>query len=316
MIETPTPYPADTRAKGWRFELDIERIKQSDTWALAALDVRPWLLMLWSESWGQVPCGSLPADDALIAARIGMAPKAFSKARSMLMRGWWLATDGRLYHDTIAARVVSMLEAKRKESDRKAAYRARMESERAGDASNPTQKAVAVPRDSHGTAADYRGSDPGSDATGTSTGTGTRRKEEEKEKPTRKRAAVPPSKPDEVSAQTWDDWLSLRRRKGAPVTPTVLSEATAEALKAGMTMERFLAVWCMRGSQGLQAEWLKPHERSDGLHAQSFRERDAANAIERVKQTGGGLVHAKTSPITRRNDALQEVFDAAPRLVG
>ena len=112
MIETPTPYPADTRAKGWRFELDIERIKQSDTWALAALDVRPWLLMLWSESWGQVPCGSLPADDALIAARIGMAPKAFSKARSMLMRGWWLATDGRLYHDTIVKLVHGMLAAR------------------------------------------------------------------------------------------------------------------------------------------------------------------------------------------------------------
>lgn len=34
------PYPCDTRAKGWRFELDHERIRQSDTWALAPPEIR------------------------------------------------------------------------------------------------------------------------------------------------------------------------------------------------------------------------------------------------------------------------------------
>ena len=45
----------------------------------------------------------------------------------------------------------------------------------------------------------------------------------------------------------------------------------------------------------------------------TFRERDAANAAARIHEMTGGLVSAK--PITRRNDALQEVFDA-PRLLG
>lgn len=35
------PYPSDTRPKGWRFELDYERIEASDTWALAPAEVRP-----------------------------------------------------------------------------------------------------------------------------------------------------------------------------------------------------------------------------------------------------------------------------------
>lgn len=106
----PAPYPSDTRAKGWRFELDLERVMQSDTWALASPEVRPWLLMLWTVAWQQVPCGSMPSDDALIAARLGMKLTAFKKAKDVLMRGWWLADDARLYHGTIAERVLEKLQ--------------------------------------------------------------------------------------------------------------------------------------------------------------------------------------------------------------
>lgn len=77
---------------------------------------------------------------------------------------------------------------------------------------------------------------------------------------TRKRAATPDQPPD-VAMQVWSDWLALRKAKKAPVTQTVVDNATAEAAKAGMTLEAFLRVWCARGSQGLQADWLKPHER-------------------------------------------------------
>lgn len=118
----PVPYPADTRAKGWRFELDHERIEQSDTWALAPADVRPWLLMLWLTAWRQEPCGSLPNDDELIAAKIGMPLKAFAKVRSKLMRGWWEAEDGRLYHDTIVLRVKEMAGVRDKTASRKRLY--------------------------------------------------------------------------------------------------------------------------------------------------------------------------------------------------
>ncbi|WPB58616.1 hypothetical protein [Xylophilus sp. GOD-11R] len=129
MTTRPVPYPADTRAKGWRFELDHERIRQSDTWALAPAEVRPWLLMLWMTSWEQTPCGSLPAADELIAARVGMTPKAFAKARSVLLRGWWLGEDGRLYHDTLIARVEEMMTKRRSDSDRQAQRRARIRQE-------------------------------------------------------------------------------------------------------------------------------------------------------------------------------------------
>ncbi len=83
--------------------------------------------------------------------------------------------------------------------------------------------------------------------------------------PARKRASAPPlpplQRPDDVAEQVWRDWLQLRKAKKAAVTPTVLDGAKAEAAKAGMTLEGFLRIWCMRGSQGLQADWIKPHER-------------------------------------------------------
>lgn len=83
---------------------------------------------------------------------------------------------------------------------------------------------------------------------------------------TRKRAApaAPLLCPPDVDAQVWDDWLALRKAKKAPVTATVLKGAQVEAGKASMSLEAFLEVWCRRGSQGLEAAWLKPEERAAG----------------------------------------------------
>jgi len=68
--------------------------------------------------------------------------------------------------------------------------------------------------------------------------------------------------PPDVDQQIWDDWKQLRKAKKAPVTETVVISARKEAAKANMAFSDFLSVWCARGSQGLQAEWLKPDERN------------------------------------------------------
>lgn len=77
-----------------------------------------------------------------------------------------------------------------------------------------------------------------------------------------KARATAPACPEGVEPQTWADWLALRRAKKAPVTETVLKAARSEAAKAGVTLDRFIEIWCARGSQGLEASWLKPHERA------------------------------------------------------
>lgn len=71
-----------------------------------------------------------------------------------------------------------------------------------------------------------------------------------------------PSRPESVSDQVWGDWLALRKAKKAPVTQTVIDQATKQAALAGIPLEGFLTLWCARGSQGLQADWLKPDEKA------------------------------------------------------
>lgn len=125
-MSVPVPYPADTRAKGWRFEVDMEAVKASDTWLLAKTGaIRGALLLLWSEAWQQTPCGTLPNDDELIALLIDMPTATFAKNRKVLMRGWVEASDGRLYHETITKRVLSMLAKRANDAERSATRRAR-----------------------------------------------------------------------------------------------------------------------------------------------------------------------------------------------
>jgi len=97
-------------------------------------------------------------------------------------------------------------------------------------------------------------------------------------------------KPDDVAEQTWADWLALRKAKRAPVTSTVVDGARKESAIAGMPLDAFLQVWCMRGSQGLQADWLKPSERQVASRVQplqTFRERDAEAGMRRWEEMTG-----------------------------
>ena len=95
-----------------------------------------------------------------------------------------------------------------------------------------------------------------------------------------KRSADAPPYPDDVDKQVYGDWLRLRETKKAPVSDTVLKEARREAEKAGLTLQRFLEIWCARGSQGLQADWLKPNERAGSFTpANTSKYAGAAKAI-------------------------------------
>ena len=104
----------------------------------------------------------------------------------------------------------------------------------------------------------------------------------------RKRVTCPP----DVDQQTWADWQALRKAKRAPVTETVINGARREADKAGMPLADFLQVWCRRGSQGLEAAWLKPEERA--RPALSFAEQDRqARAAEMAKWAPGIATNRK-----------------------
>ena len=86
--------------------------------------------------------------------------------------------------------------------------------------------------------------------------------------------------PSDVDIQVWNDWLQLRKTKKASVTQTVINGARKEAEKAQLTLEDFLKIWCLRGSQGLEASWLKPEEKKI-YKTQSDKTKDVLKGLTR-----------------------------------
>lgn len=126
---------------------------------------------------------------------------------------------------------------------------------------------------------------------------GGRKQEQEQEQetkaPPRSRATPPIACPADVSAQVWADWVQLRKSKSAPVSATAIEGARAEAAKVPMTLEEFLREWCIRGSQGLKAEWLKPDgQRRFGQQQSTSREATTSRAdaeAQRLLARGAGF---------------------------
>lgn len=65
------------------------------------------------------------------------------------------------------------------------------------------------------------------------------------------------SRPDDVSAQTWDDWLRHRRRIKADVTSTAVAGVRREAEKIGWSMEAALTESVTQGWRGFKADWVE-----------------------------------------------------------
>lgn len=63
---------------------------------------------------------------------------------------------------------------------------------------------------------------------------------------------------DGVSEETANEFLALRRKKDAPLTPGAWKGVKAEAAKAGWSNEDAVAKCLARGWTGFEAEWVQP----------------------------------------------------------
>jgi uncharacterized protein YdaU (DUF1376 family) len=70
-------------------------------------------------------------------------------------------------------------------------------------------------------------------------------------------------KPSEVSDQIWEDFLTLRKAKKAPVNQTVLNLIKSQADKAGWSLESALSECVARGWVGFKADWVKGETKKD-----------------------------------------------------
>jgi hypothetical protein len=106
MTDLPVPpVPADCDLTGFPFmPLDCARLLDSDLFALATGEEFKAAVALWCKSWAQVPAGSL-SDDPRVLAHLASVPLArWKKIADMALRGWFKASDGRLYHPVVSAK--------------------------------------------------------------------------------------------------------------------------------------------------------------------------------------------------------------------
>ncbi|MFT9442305.1 MAG: DUF1376 domain-containing protein [Acetobacter papayae] len=102
-LPPPAPLtPADSDLRGLPFmPLDTVRLLDSDLFALSTGDEFKCAVALWCKAWQQVPAGSLP-DHERVLAHLSGAGAGWVGVRAMALHGWVLCTDGRLYHPVLA----------------------------------------------------------------------------------------------------------------------------------------------------------------------------------------------------------------------
>ena len=129
------------------------------------------------------------------------------------------------------------------------------------------------------------------------------RKEKKKETPRKRGAAGPRVSLDDLVGEGVDpqhagDWLTARRAKDLPLTPTAWQQTKAEAAKAGLPIAEAIRLAAANGWAGLRAHWVHSEGRSRAppLAFQTARQRDAADAAARVHEMTGGLLDATRDP--------------------
>ncbi|TKR34292.1 DUF1376 domain-containing protein [Luteimonas gilva] len=88
--------------------LDVRRLLTSETWIEAAYNpkVGHAAVCLWCEAWHQVPAGSLP-DNNRVLARLAMCDaRTWGRIRAAVLAGWVKCSDGLLYHPTVAEKAL------------------------------------------------------------------------------------------------------------------------------------------------------------------------------------------------------------------
>lgn len=93
--------PPDCDLRDFAFmPLDAARLLDSDLFALSTGDEFKAALSLWCKAWMQIPAGSVPNDDRVLAHLSGAGSK-WKKVKGMALRGFILCEDGRLYHTIV-----------------------------------------------------------------------------------------------------------------------------------------------------------------------------------------------------------------------
>lgn len=131
--------PADCDLQDFQYmPLDVRRLRDSDLAAMESPEACWAAVLLWSASWHQVPAGSLPDDDRVLAnlAGYGRVVKEWKRVKDGALRGWVKCEDGRLYHPVVAEKALEAWDSKLHHAHGK--LKERLRKSHGKDATQPT----------------------------------------------------------------------------------------------------------------------------------------------------------------------------------
>lgn len=141
----PAPLvPAEVDLRDFGFmPLDVRTLLSSSLWIKAKKDPRVAhaAVSLWCEAWHQVPAGSLPDDDEVLADLARCDEKEWRRIRERALQHFVKCSDGRLYHRTVCAKAIESWAAKVARRERtKAATASRREKKGGADEKRDDQR--------------------------------------------------------------------------------------------------------------------------------------------------------------------------------
>ncbi len=131
LTTLPAPLtPPDCDLRGLPYmPLDVIRLIDSDMFAETTGDEFKAAVALWCKSWTQIPAGSLPNKDMVLAHLSGNAAK-WKRIKAGAMRGWILCSDDRWYHPVVAEKALAALPGREEFNHKKSADAERKARER------------------------------------------------------------------------------------------------------------------------------------------------------------------------------------------
>lgn len=291
----PEPFSSrdcDLRGLEW-MPLQTQDLLDSDLWLLSDGWEFKAALGLICKSWRQVPAGSLPNDDRALATLAGVPD--WTSVRTMALRNWVLCSDGRLYHPIVAAKAMEALPHRQEFVQKKTADADRKQRERkdrkdlfarlkaagitpkwdtkTGELRDLVAKlegpggAVSAPApvtETPDLSRDLSRLGQGPDTTPPDT-TNPSGKEEIPPKPPRRRRGAAAQQQlvtveqlvaQGVTDQHAQDWLTVRRKKDSPLTPTAWEAVRTQAALAGMTLDDAVRTAAEKNWAGFMAKWI------------------------------------------------------------
>lgn len=135
MTRPTPPIPADADLRPLPFmPLHVAKLRDSDLAAECEPEACWYAVLLWCASWHQLPAGSLPDNDTVLCKLIGLGRdlKTWRTHREQALRGWYKCSDGRMYHDVVAAEVVKAWKGRLEQAHRTECARVKKANQRNG----------------------------------------------------------------------------------------------------------------------------------------------------------------------------------------